>query len=59
MTRLARLAEAIGVIVGVPSYAAYCAHMAAHHPDRAPMSERAFHAARQEARYEGGSGRCC
>ena len=59
MIALARIAEAVRVIVGVPSYRLYGEHMAAHHPEREPMDERAFHHARQKARYEGGAGRCC
>lgn len=57
--RLAATAEAVRVIVGVPSYRRYREHMLAHHPERAVLSERAFFNARQKARYEGGGGRCC
>lgn len=59
MTRWARIADAVRVIIGVPSYARYCEHMAVHHPERAPMTEREFFVARQKARYEGGQGKCC
>lgn len=45
--------------VGQGSYAAYAAHMRARHPDRRPMNEAEFFRARQDARYAGGSGRCC
>lgn len=56
----AGLAETARLMVGHSPYAAYRAHMAAHHPDVAPMDERAFFRARQEARYGGrGGGRCC
>lgn len=55
-----RIAEAIRLIVGVPSYRRYREHMAAHHPDDAVLSQRAFFNARQEARYGGrNGGRCC
>ncbi|WP_294393924.1 YbdD/YjiX family protein [uncultured Sphingomonas sp.] len=58
--RLARLAEAVRLIVGVPSYRLYCQHMAAHHPGEPVMSASAFFNARQDARYGGrGGGRCC
>jgi uncharacterized short protein YbdD (DUF466 family) len=47
-------------MVGLPDYDAYLAHMAAHHPDLAPMDRTAFFRDRQQARYGGkGGGRCC
>ncbi len=60
MSLFALMAETARSMVGVPSYAAYRAHMAAHHPDVAPMDEVAFFRDRQQARYGGkGGGRCC
>lgn len=57
---LALVRESARLMVGAPSYPAYRAHMAEHHPEAAPMSERAFFRNRQEARYGGkGGGRCC
>jgi len=57
---LARLRETARLMVGQPSYEAYLAHMAAHHPERAPMSRTAFFRDREQARYGGkGGGRCC
>ncbi|KTF68779.1 MULTISPECIES: YbdD/YjiX family protein [unclassified Sphingomonas] len=53
------LREALGLIVGVPSYEHYLAHMAAHHPEQTPQSRAAFFAARQRERYGRGKGRCC
>jgi len=54
------LAEAARQMVGVPSYEAYCRHVAQHHPGRDPMTEREFFRNRQEARYGArGGGRCC
>lgn len=49
------------MMVGLPSYDAYCSHMAQHHPDQPPMNRTEFFRNRQEARYggKGGSGRCC
>ena len=48
------------LMVGMPDYDAYLRHMAAHHPDRAPMDRTAFFRDRQQARYGGKSGgRCC
>jgi uncharacterized short protein YbdD (DUF466 family) len=48
------------MMVGQPSYDAYLAHMAAHHPDHAPMDRVAFFRNREEARFGAkGGGRCC
>lgn len=48
------------MLVGMPSYARYCQHMAEHHPDAPVMSEVEFFRNRQEARYGGGGApRCC
>jgi uncharacterized short protein YbdD (DUF466 family) len=59
MRLLSRLRETALLMVGVPSYAAYLQHMAAHHPDHTPMDEKAFFRDRQQARYGSGGGRCC
>jgi uncharacterized short protein YbdD (DUF466 family) len=60
MTLLALIGETARSMVGLPSYAAYRRHMAAHHPDAEPMDEIAFFRDRQQARYGGkGGGRCC
>lgn len=67
MTRLAhrcrriwRLAcDTARLAIGIPSYSTYVAHMRARHPDREPMSPADFFRERQNARYSGGSGRCC
>lgn len=64
MSRAAILLKAVRdsarLMVGVPSYDAYRAHMAAHHPDRPILSERAFFRNRQDARYgSAGGGKCC
>jgi uncharacterized short protein YbdD (DUF466 family) len=57
---LARCVETARLMVGLPSYRAYRAHMAAHHPGAPVMDERAFFRDRQQARYGGkGGGRCC
>ena len=50
------------LMVGVPSYDNYLAHMKRTHPDQPVMSYEAFFRERQEARYGGGKGRpirCC
>jgi uncharacterized short protein YbdD (DUF466 family) len=50
------------LMVGVPSYEAYRAHMAQAHPDTPPMDHAAFFRDRQDARFgarRGGGFRCC
>lgn len=47
------------LIVGVPDYDLYVAHLRRHHPDRVPMTREAFFADRVQARYGRGSSRCC
>ncbi|CAI7649700.1 unnamed protein product [Penicillium palitans] len=54
------LGQAMRLMVGLPDYDTYVAHMRATHPDRPVMSYEAFFRERQEARYGGKSGgRCC
>lgn len=54
------LAETARLMVGMPSYRTYVAHMTATHPDQPVMTEAAFFRNRQEARYGGrNGGRCC
>lgn len=58
--RVEALADAIRLIVGVPSYRRYLEHMAEHHPDARAMTRGEFFNARQQARYGGrNGGRCC
>lgn len=54
------LGQTLRLMVGVPDYDTYVAHMRRVHPDQEPMSYEAFFRERQEARY-GGKGRvgCC
>jgi uncharacterized short protein YbdD (DUF466 family) len=55
------LAQSLRLMVGMPDYGTYVAHMEAEHPDVAPMSYEEFFRERQAARY-GGKGRmsrCC
>ncbi|AKF82862.1 Uncharacterized short protein YbdD, DUF466 family [Myxococcus fulvus] len=51
--RMARL------MIGVPDYEAYVAHLRAHHPERPVMTYEEFFDERMAARYRGGGGRCC
>lgn len=54
------LRDALHLLVGMPSYDTYRAHMAEAHPDQPVMSEGAFFRDRQQARYGGrNGGRCC
>ena len=52
-----RLAQTARLMVGVPDYDTYVAHMHDHHPDLPAMSRAAFHRAAIEARYPGKSGK--
>lgn len=62
ITRVARyLGQTMRLMVGVPEYETYVAHMKDTHPNQPVMSYREFFRERQEARY-GGNGkvtRCC
>lgn len=54
MRRTARL------MVGMPDYDAYVAHMTQHHPEGVVMTRTQFFRDRQEARYGGkNGGKCC
>jgi uncharacterized short protein YbdD (DUF466 family) len=47
------------LIVGVPDYDVYLAHMRRLHPDKTPMSRDEFFGERMQARYGRGASRCC
>ena len=54
-----RLKETGRLMVGVPDYEKYCAHMRAHHPEHSVLTEQDFLARAQEARYGGKkAGKC-
>lgn len=54
------LAQSLRLMVGLPSYDTYVAHMQATHPGAPVMSYEAFFRERQAARYGAGRGaRCC
>ena len=55
----ARARRAYLQVFGIPDYARYLEHMAAHHPDAAVLSERAFHAQAIERKYCKSGPRCC
>lgn len=54
-----KLAQILRRIIGAPDYAAYVAHLRAHHPEREPVCERDFVAERLASRYEKPGARCC
>lgn len=53
------LAQTGRLIVGVPDYDLYLAHIRRRHPERTPMTREAFFADRLQARYARGTSRCC
>ncbi|MFD1560766.1 YbdD/YjiX family protein [Paraburkholderia silviterrae] len=53
------LGQAMRLMVGLPDYEGYVAHMRATHPDQPPMTYEAFFRERQNARYGSGAGKCC
>ncbi|KVE35565.1 YbdD/YjiX family protein [Burkholderia sp. TSV86] len=53
------LGQALRLMVGLPDYDGYVAHMRATHPDRPVMSYEEFFRERQNARYGAGAGKCC
>jgi len=54
------LSETADLMVGVPDYNAYVAHVTALHPEAEAMTREAFFRERQAARYgAGGRFRCC
>ncbi|WP_037470967.1 YbdD/YjiX family protein [Sphingobium sp. DC-2] len=57
---LPRLKRIGAMMVGMPDYDTYLAHMRRHHPERTPMDRTQFFRERQEARYGGrNGGKCC
>ena len=57
-----RLREGARLMIGVPDYDTYVAHLQRTHPGEPMISYEAFFRERQEARYGGGKGRmgrCC
>lgn len=53
------LVQTARLVVGVPDYDRYVAHMRRLHPGTAPMDREAFFADRLRARYGRGASRCC
>jgi uncharacterized short protein YbdD (DUF466 family) len=60
MMKAARyMGQSLRLMVGVPEYDTYVAHMRDKHPDLPVMPYQEFFRERQEARYGGKIGRCC
>ncbi|WP_153101805.1 YbdD/YjiX family protein [Paraburkholderia hayleyella] len=53
------LGQAMRLMVGIPDYDTYVAHMQATHPERDVMTYDEFFRERQNARYRSGAGKCC
>jgi uncharacterized short protein YbdD (DUF466 family) len=54
------LGQSMRLMVGLPEYDAYLAHMERTHPEQAAMSYEEFFRERQQARYgDGKRGGCC
>ena len=57
--RAGAVAKVLRTIIGAPDYERYVAHVAACHPDQAPMSREDFAHERLKARYSQPGNRCC
>ncbi|MBS0508977.1 MAG: YbdD/YjiX family protein [Proteobacteria bacterium] len=53
------LARAARMMVGVPDYGQYLAHMRREHPETEPLSYEEFFKNRMQSRYGGGRAGCC
>jgi uncharacterized short protein YbdD (DUF466 family) len=53
------LAQCAQLMVGIPDYETYVAHVARAHPGRVPMTYEEFFRDRQAARYGAKGMRCC
>ncbi len=56
-----RVRDTLRLMIGIPDYEHYVAHVRVHHPEQEPMTYEAFFRERQDARF-GGKGdirRCC
>jgi uncharacterized short protein YbdD (DUF466 family) len=53
------VAQCLRLMVGVPDYSTYVAHIRDKHPDKPPMSYHEFFHKCQAARYDRRVGRCC
>jgi uncharacterized short protein YbdD (DUF466 family) len=53
------LGQSMRLMVGLPEYDAYLAHMERTHPDQPVLSYEEFFRERQAARYKSGKAGCC
>lgn len=54
------LGQMANMMIGVPDYDTYVAHMKTTHPDQQPMTYAEFFRERQDTRYGGKGGfKCC
>lgn len=53
------LGQTMRLMIGLPDYDGYVAHMRATHPDRPVMTYEEFFRERQDARYRNRTGKCC
>lgn len=55
------ICDSAQLMIGMPNYDTYVAHIRRTHPDQTPMTYEEFFRNRQDARYGGGKGgfRCC
>jgi len=53
------LGQSLRLMVGLPEYDTYLAHMERTHPDQPAMTYEEFFRERQEARYGGNRASCC
>lgn len=56
---MARVADVVRRVIGVPDYQRYVAHLEACHPDQPPMSRDEFMRQRLNERYNKPGARCC
>ena len=54
-----RIRRAYLQVFGIPDYARYLDHMAAHHAGETVLTERAFHAHAIDRKYDRRGARCC
>jgi uncharacterized short protein YbdD (DUF466 family) len=59
VARVADVGTLLRRIIGAPDYERYLAHVAARHPDLAPLSREAFARDALARRYDRPGSRCC
>jgi uncharacterized short protein YbdD (DUF466 family) len=56
---VATVLRTLTIVIGVPRYDVYRAHLARHHPELDPMSREEFERVRMEERYSKPGAKCC